>query len=72
MTNVGEKPTDEEADKIIKETDVDDAQQIRTSIRLTGGLSQGDSARAGFRMNCGRNRGSYADQNTGARAQSYG
>ena len=27
MKNVGEKPTDEEADKMIKETDVDDAQQ---------------------------------------------
>ena len=27
MKNVGEKPTDEEADNMIKETDVDDAQQ---------------------------------------------
>ena len=32
MKNVGEKPTDEEADKVIKETDVDDAQQSRSSI----------------------------------------
>ena len=66
MKNVGEKPTDEEADEMIKETDVDDAQQ------RPPGMSQGDSAGAGFRMNCGRNRGSYADQNTGARAESYG
>ena len=63
---MGEKPTDEEADKMIKETDVDDVQQ------RPPGMSQGDSAGAGFRMNCGRNRGSYADQNTGARAESYG
>ena len=27
MKNVGEKPTDEEAEKMIKEIDVDDAQQ---------------------------------------------
>ena len=60
MKNVGEKPTDEEADKMIKETDVDDAQQ------RPPGMSQGHSAGAGFRMNCGRCRGSYADQNTGA------
>ena len=63
MNNVVEKPTDEEADKMIKETDVDDAQQ------RPPGMSQGDSAGAGFR---GRNRGSYADQITGARAESYG
>ena len=72
MKNVGEKPTDEEAEKMIKEIDVDDAQQSRSSIGLTGGMSQGDSAGAGFRMNCGRNRESYAAQNTGARAESYG
>ena len=66
MKNVGEKPTDEEADKMIKETDVDDAQQ------RPPGMSEGDSVGAGFRMNCGRNGGSYADQNTGARAESYG
>ena len=66
MKNVDEKPTDEEADKMIKETDVDDAQQ------RPPGMSQGDFTGAGFRMNCGRNRGSYADQNTGARAESYG
>ena len=66
MKNVGEKPTDEEANKMIKETDVDDAQQ------RPPGMSQGDSAGAGFRMKCERNRGSYADQNTGARAESYG
>ena len=59
MKNVGEKPTDEEADKMIKETDVDDAQQ------RPRGMSQGDSAGAGFRMNCERNRGRHADQNTG-------
>ena len=35
MKNVGEKPTDEEADKMIKETDVDDAQQ------RPPGMSQG-------------------------------
>ena len=29
---MGEKPTDEEADKMIKESDVDDAQQSRSSI----------------------------------------
>ena len=66
MKNVGEKPTDEEANQMINETDVDDAQQ------RPPGMSQGDSAGAGFRMKCGRNRGSYADQNTGARAESYG
>ena len=44
MKNVGEKPTDEEADKMIKETDVDDAQQ------RPPGMSQGDSAGAGFRI----------------------
>ena len=43
MKNVGEKPTDEEADKMIKQTDVDDAQ------RRPPGMSQGDSAGAGFR-----------------------
>ena len=32
MKNVGEKLTDEEAEKMIKETDVDDAQQSRSSI----------------------------------------
>ena len=32
MKSVGEKPTDEEMEKIIKETDVDDAQQTRSSI----------------------------------------
>ena len=66
MKNVVEKPTDEEADKMIKETDVNNAQQ------RPPGMSQGDSAGAGFRMNCGRNRGSYAEQNTRARAESYG
>ena len=66
MKNVGEKPTDEESDKMINETDVDDAQQ------RPPGMSEGDSAGAGFRMNCGRNGGSHADQNTGARAESYG
>ena len=49
MKNVGEKLTDEEAEKIIKETDVDDAQQSRSSI--TGGTSQSDSAGAGFGTN---------------------
>ena len=49
MKNVGEKLTDEEAEKIIKETDVDDAQQSRSSI--TGGTSQSDSAGAGFKTN---------------------
>ena len=63
MKNVGEKPTGEEADKMIKETDVDDAQQ------RPPGRSEGDPAGAGFRMNCGRNGESYADQNTGARAE---
>ena len=62
MKNVGVKPTDEEADKMIKEADVDDAQQRPPGI---------DSAEPDFRMNCGRNRGSYADQNTGARVESY-
>ena len=32
MKNVGEKRTDEEADDMIKETDVDIAQQSRSSI----------------------------------------
>ena len=49
-----------------KETDVGDAQE------RPPGMSEGDSAGAGFRMNCGRNRGSYADQNTGASAESCG
>ena len=62
MKNVGEKPTDEEADEMIMETDVDDAQQ------RPPGMSQGDSAGAGFSLNRGRNRASNADQNTGARA----
>ena len=31
MKNVGEKLTDEEAEKMIKEIDVDDAQQSRSS-----------------------------------------
>ena len=61
----GEKLTDEDADRMIKETDVDDAQQ------RPPGMSQGDSAGAGFRLNCGRNRGSCADQSTGARVESY-
>ena len=46
MKNVGEKPTVEDADKMIKETDVDDAQQ------RPQGMSQGDSIGVGFRMNC--------------------
>ena len=40
MKNVDEKHTDEEADKMIKETDVDDVQQ------RPPGVSQGDSAGA--------------------------
>ena len=32
MKNVGEKLTDEEAEKMIKEIDVDEAQQSRLSI----------------------------------------
>ena len=37
---MGEKLTDEEAEKMIKEVDVDDAQQSRSSMWLTGGMSQ--------------------------------
>ena len=46
MKNMGEKPTDEDAEKKIKETDVDDAQQRPPD------MSQGDSAGAGNRENC--------------------
>ena len=68
---MGEKLTDEEAEKIIKETDVDDAQQSRSSI--TGGTSQSDSAGAGFGTNREKkkNRGRCADRNTRARAESH-
>ena len=47
MKNVGEKPTDEEAEKMIKEIDVDDAQQ------RPPGMSQSDSGGAGFGTNRG-------------------
>ena len=67
-----EKLTDEEAEKMIKEIDVDDAQQSRLSIRLTGGMSPSDSAGANFGTNRGKNRGSCADHNTRARADSHG
>ena len=50
MKNVGEKLTDEEAEKMIKETD---EQQSRSSRCLTGGMSQSDSAGAGFGTNRG-------------------
>ena len=66
MKNVGETPTDEEADKMIKETDVDDAQQ------RPPGMSQGDFAGAGFRMNCGEIVEVMQIRNTGARAESHG
>ena len=58
MKNVGEKPTDEGAEKMIKEIDVDDAQQ------RPPGMSQSDSRGAGFGTNRGENRGSCADHDT--------
>ena len=58
MTNVGEKPTDEEAEKMIKEIDVDDAQQRPPD------KSQSDSRGVGFGTNRGENRGRCADHNT--------
>ena len=66
MKNVGEKPTDEEAEKMIKEIDVDDAQQ------RPPGMSQSDSGGAGFGTNRGENRGSCADHYIRARAESHG
>ena len=63
MKNVGEKPTDVEAEIMIKEIDVDDAQQ------RPPGMSQSDSRGAGFGTNRGENRQIITQR---ARAESHG